>query len=106
MRPRFELRLLGGTIGDTTVSLGIEPELAVGHEYVLMLGKENNDGYPTVNPGAIFAVRTVPKTGRKVVVPCSTGLPMYEKATGRQLGPTANWCYLDDFIFSLSKAAH
>jgi len=104
-KPRFEIRLLGGTIGDVTISLAVEPDLAVGVEYVLMLGKENADGYPTLNPGAIFTIRTVPETGRKVVVPCGNGLPLYEKATGRQMQPAIDWCFLDDFIFSLKKAA-
>lgn len=103
-KSRFEIRLLGGTIGDITISLGIEPGLIVGNEYVLMLGKENADGYLTLNPSAVFTIRTVPETGRKVVVPCADGLPFYEKATGRQMQPAADWCFLDDFIFSLSKA--
>lgn len=103
-KPRFEIRLFGGTIGDTTISLGIEPGLDVGNEYVLMLGKENTAGYPTLFPGTIFTVRTVPETGRKVVVPGGDGLPLYEKATGRRMQPAAEWCFLDDFIFSLTKA--
>jgi hypothetical protein len=103
-KPRFQIRLLGGTIGDVTISLAMEPDLTVGVEYVLMLGKENADGYPTLYLGAVFTIRTVPETGRKVVVPCSDGLPLYEKATGRRMQPGIDWCFLDDFIFSLNKA--
>ena len=103
-KPRFALRLLGGTIGDTTITFPLDREFEVGKEYVLMLGADNAEGYPTINPLAIFAVRTEPDSGRKVVVPAGDGLPLYEKATGRQLQGTPGWCFLDDFIFSLKKA--
>lgn len=46
--PTIRLRLIGGRLGDrATVVVGV-PQFKRGTEYVLMLGKRNKAGYPTV----------------------------------------------------------
>ena len=103
-RSTFQIRLLGGTIGDTSIGMALDKEFETGSEYVLMLGRENKDGFPTVNPGAVYVVRTEPQSGRKVVVPGVDGIKLYEKATGRVMRSAPDWAFLDDFVFSLKKS--
>ena len=100
---QFDLRLLGGTIGDTTIPLPIEGRFEPGVDYLLMLGAANADGYPTINPAAVFVVRTERDSNRKVVVPCGDNLQLYENASGKRLPIIGEWCSLDDFVFSLTK---
>jgi hypothetical protein len=102
-KPRFTLRLLGGTVGNETIPLPLDREFTIGDEYVLMLGPDNAAGYPTINPAAVFSVKTEPESRRKVVVPAPDGLPLFEKATGKRLSGSRHWAFLDDFIFSLKK---
>jgi hypothetical protein len=104
LQPRFEIRLLGGTIGDATIPLPIDGRFETGAEYLLMLGPKNADGHPTLNPAAVYIVRKQRESGRKVVVPCGDGLPLYDRSTGRRLVGTPDWCFLDDLVYSLTKA--
>lgn len=100
----FTLRLLGGRIGDTEIPLALDGEFTSGFEYVLMLGPEGPEGSTTINPAAVFVVRTEPESKRKVVVPGGDGYTLYNKATGRRIVGSREWVFLDDFVFSLQKA--
>lgn len=101
---RFTLRLLGGTIGDVTIPLAFEPSFTSGEEYVLMLGPDNAEGYATINPAAVFSVKTEPESRRKVVVPGGDGFMLFDKANGNRIIGGREWSFLDDFVFSLRKA--
>ena len=101
---RFVVRLFGGTMGNTMVSLPIDREFDVGDKYLLMRGSDSSEGYSTLNPAAVFVIGKEPQSGREVVVPGVQELPLYEKATGRPLKGKAEWSYLDDVVFSMKKA--
>src|SRR5437879_4012028 len=99
----FELRFLGGTIGDTTIPLPIDGRFEPGIDYILLLGAPNAEGYFVLNPAAVFVVRTERESKRRAVVPCGDRLPLYDHSTGRRLVGSSDWCFLDDFIYSLNK---
>jgi hypothetical protein len=99
----FELRLLGGTIGDTTIPLGIDRDFQEKTDYVLLLGTENLDGFPTLDPGAVFVVQTSVDLGRQVVVPGVDGFPIYDSANGRPIAASPDWVLLDDLVYSLKR---
>lgn len=103
--PGFELRLLGGTIGDTAISLPIDREFQTDAEYLLMLGAPNAEGYPTLNPSAVFAVQTPVDFNRPVIVPGFAGLQLYDSRTGAPLPPSPDWVFLDDAIASLKRVS-
>lgn len=100
----FELRLLGGTLGDVTVSEPLDRPFDVSKQYVLLLGARNADGHPTLNPAAVFAVGTEPQSGRTIVVPAPDGLPMYDARSGAQVQANTGWAYLDDLLTSFRRA--
>jgi len=57
--PRFRLRLAGGTAdGVKTVVVGM-PTFRPGSEYIVLLGKENRSGYPTLVAARRGVVRLV-----------------------------------------------
>ena len=93
------LRLLGGRIGDVEVSSPLTRTFTPGDKFVLFLGKDNRDGYPTIIPQAIFAVRTT--RGVDVNEPAPTGLPLFHAKGNRPYGPRAGTIPLEDLLFSL-----
>lgn len=97
------LRLFGGRIGTTKVDSGIDGQFEPNKEYVLMLGADNREGYPTLNPAGVFVVKTEPETGRKVAVPGASGLDIYQAGTGKRYRPAAEWIFVDDFLYSIKK---
>src|SRR5262249_55075240 len=97
------LRLLGGRIGNVEVSSPVNLTFTVGDRFVLFLGRDNADGYPTIMPQAIYAVRTF--NGAAVIEPRPAGLPLFHAQGGSAYSPAATHVALDDFLFSLKKAA-
>lgn len=103
-RKSLTLRYLGGTLDGNTIQGGMETPFQAGTEYVLMLGAENRDGYPTLDPGGVYLVQVDPSSKRPVVVPGLDGIPAFEATTGKRYPASPEWMFLDDFLFSLRKA--
>jgi len=103
-RSSFELRIFGGTLGGTTVSLPFDREFQVGGEYLLLLGPDNGAGFPTLNPAAIHVVQFSSELGRKIVVPAPGDLPLFNQKSGAALRGFTDWAFLEDVVFSLKRA--
>ena len=97
------LRIVGGTVGDVTVSSPYLPAFKQGEEVVLFLGKKNSDGYPllkSLNKG-IYRVST-DNTGNRVINSRVSGLPIYSSRTDQRI-VNSDRLTLDDFIYSLQN---
>jgi hypothetical protein len=99
----FTVRLIGGRIGDVKITSPLNIEFKPGDKYVLFLGKENKDGYPTISPQAVFHVRTNPVNKSEIVVPHPTGLLLYRAKDKQRYSDLPENLPLEDFIFSLGK---
>ena len=97
------LRLLGGRVGDAEISSSNIPSFKTGEEVVLFLGRENQDGYPTVFPQGVFRVRTSPTSNTKVVVPRPAGLRLFNAQDDKPYSTPPDPLPLNDFLFSLRK---
>ena len=96
---RFTYRILGGRIGNTEVSGGVElPRFTVGETVVLFLGPEvSADGYPTVFLQHIYRV-SVPRGGVRTVSPTPTALTVSGVPT------SSGALRLEDFLSALRRA--
>lgn len=99
----FTLRLLGGRLGNVEVDAPYLPRFTPGEEVVLFLGRDNADGYPTIFPQGVFAIRTHPMSGEKVVVPSPTGLSLFHVRDNTPYPVPPKYTPLEDFLFSLEK---
>ncbi len=99
----FTLRLLGGRVGNAEVTPVLDVGFVPGKKYVLFLGRENDEGYPTIASQSIFQVMTSPLDKREVVSPSPTGLNLYEATSGRKYVETPDLLLLEDFLFSIKK---
>lgn len=95
------LRMFGGRIGDVEVHSPITISFTLGDKFVLFLGKDNSEGYPTIIPQAIFAVRN--SGGIEVVEPTPNRLPLFHAQGGQAYSGVPGNVPLDDFLFSLEK---
>lgn len=102
-KDNFTVRLIGGRIGDVEITSPLNIEFKPGDKYVLFLGKENKDGYPTISPQAVFHVRTNPVDRSEIVVPNPTGLPLYRAKDKQRYSDSPENLPLEDFLFSLGK---
>lgn len=97
------LRIVGGTVGDKTVSSPFLPSFKPNEEVVLMLGPENSAGYPvlqSINKG-VYRVHTTDSGARVISTPVS-GLELINSATNQRIkGSSA--ISLDDFIYSINE---
>lgn len=95
------LRIVGGTVGDRTISSPFLPSFEDNEEVVLFLGPKNKDGYPvlkSLNKG-VYKIIT-DGSGAKTVSSSVSDLPLYNSRTDQRLQNTNNLT-LDDFIYSL-----
>lgn len=99
----FTVRLLGGRIGDVKITSPLNIEFKPGDKYVLFLGKENKDGYPTISPQAVFHVRTNPVDKSEIVAPNPTGVQLYRAKDQQRYSDLPENLPLEDFLFSLGK---
>ena len=97
------LRIVGGTVGDRTVSSPFLPAFEDNEEVVLFLGPKNTDGYPvlkSINKGIIRV--STESSGSKIVSSSVSDLPLYNSRTDQRL-QNANKINLDDFIYSIQN---
>jgi len=97
------LRIVGGTVGDKTLSSPFLPRFEQNEEVVLLLGPKNSDGYPvlqSVNKG-IYRVHTT-ESGAKVISTPVNGLELINSTTNQRLIGN-NTLSLDDFIYSINQ---
>jgi len=95
------LRIVGGTVGDKTVSSPYLPSFKPNEEVVLFLGPENSSGYPvlqSINKG-IYRVNK-DSTGTKVITTPVNDLELYNSRTDQRLQGNDKLS-LDDFIYSI-----
>jgi hypothetical protein len=100
----FSLRLLGGRLGGVEIAGPLDGEFVAGSEYILFLGKDNADGYPTLNPQVIFSVHEDPQHKRKIATPGPSGLKLYRAGTKKEISYTEDAAYADDLLYSLKIA--
>lgn len=103
LKKEFQLRLLGGRIGNEEVTGPLDLQFTPGEKFVLFLGADNADGYPTITPQALFLVRKSGVNGREVVQPTPTGLPLFHGTDGSRYTEIPEQLPLEDFLFSLEK---
>ncbi|MBZ5625371.1 MAG: hypothetical protein LAQ69_42730 [Acidobacteriia bacterium] len=100
----IRLRLLGGRIDNEEVSKPITLDFTRGDRFILFLGANNAEGFPTIIPQALYAVRL--RDGVEVVVPTPNGLPFYHARDHRPYsGRTLGMAPLEDFLYSLEYAS-
>jgi len=95
------LRIVGGTVGDKTVSSPYLPNFKPNEEVVLFLGPENSSGYPvlqSINKG-IYRVSN-DSTATKVITTPVNDLKLYNSRTDQRLQGNDKLS-LDDFIYSI-----
>ena len=98
------LRVIGGTVGDTTVNAPDAPRFSPDEEVVLFLGPRNTKGYPMLKSiySGIYRIRT-DESGAKVVTP-PAGYLHDADSNAESRVTTDNKIYLDDFIDSISQS--
>ena len=101
---KFTLRLFGGRLDGVEIDSPLDGEFVPGSEYVLFLGKNNTEGYPTLNPQSIFSVREDPQQKTKVASPGPSGLTLYRAGTKKKASYTQDAVYLADLLYSLKIA--
>ena len=97
------LRIVGGTVGDKTLSSPFLPRFEPNEEVVLLLGPKNSAGYPvlqSVNKG-IYRVHTT-DSGAKVISTPVNGLELINSTTNQRINGN-NTLSLDDFIYSINQ---
>lgn|GEM_PF-2720979 len=103
-RATFTLRVFGGRVGDVEITSPVTVKFSPGDKYVLFLGRDNSDGYPTMTPDHLFEVRTSPLDNREVVVPNPTGLELFRAKDGLRYSSSPSLLPLEDLLLSLAKA--
>ncbi len=99
----LQMRIFGGRLGDVSVSSLVDIDFTAGDKFILFLGENNRDGYPTIIPQALFAVKVL--DGVEVVEPSPTGLQLYHARGGRAYSEAgARHVSGADFLFSLRRA--
>ena len=97
------LRIVGGTVGNKTMSSPFIPSFKPNEEVVLFLGPKNTDGYPllkSLNKGIIRV--TTDSSGSKIVSSSVSDLPLYNSRTDQRLRGSTK-ITLDDFIYSIQN---
>jgi len=97
------LRILGGRVGNSEVTPVLNVEFVPRQKYVLFLGRENAEGYPTIASQSVFQVRVSPLDKGEVVTPSPTGLTLYNARDGRKYMDTPDLLSLEDFLYSIRK---
>jgi len=97
------LRLLGGRVGNAEITRVLDFDFVPDKKYVLLLGRENKEGYPTIAAQSIFQVLTSPLDKTEVISPPPTGMRLYKAAGGRRYSSTPELLPLEDFLLSLKK---
>ena len=97
------LRIIGGTVGDISVSSPYLPKFTPNEDVILILGPNNTKGYPLLKSisRGILRVET-DDTGTKYVTTPVDGLEITNSATNER-SVNENKVNLDDFIYSINE---
>lgn len=98
---KLTLKVVGGTVGDITVSSPYLPDFEPGNEVVLFLGPTNPDGYPVLQSihRGVYRV-SVDSQGTRVIDTPVNDLNIYSAVTNQRVSGKSKLS-LDDFIYSL-----
>ena len=97
------LRIVGGTVGDKTVSSPYLPQFKQNEEVILFLGPDNTKGYPVLKSLSRGIVRIeADDTGTKYVTTPVDGLEIIDSKTSER-AVSGNKLKLDDFIYSINE---
>ena len=99
---RFTVRLLGGQLGNVEVDSPLIPKFTAGAEFVLALGSDNQEGYPTIFPQGIFRIVKDPTTQTQVVAAVPE-MPLFQAHDKKPYAAPPRNVPLGDFIFSLRR---
>ena len=97
------LRIVGGTIGDRTVSSPFLPSFKAEEEVVLFIGPKNSDGYPLLQSvqRGVYRVSS-DDTGAKYIANPAGDLPLFNAGTSQRMKGNGK-VSLDDFIYSINE---
>ena len=98
---QIKVRLLGGRIDNEVIPGLLTLDFTPGDRFVLFFGKDNAEGYPTLIPQAVYAVKT--QDGVDVVDPSPTGLQFFHARDARPYSGSPAAAPLEDFMFSLER---
>ena len=97
------LRIVGGTVGDTTISSPYLPNFTPNEDVILILGPYNTKGYPVLKSMSRGILRVeADDTGTRYVVTPVDGLDILDPATNER-SVSNNKVKLDDFIHSVNE---
>ena len=97
------LRIVGGTVGDKTVSSPYLPQFTQNEDVILFLGPDNTKGYPVLKSLSRGIVRIeADDSGAKYVITPVDGLEIIDSKTN-QRAISGNKLKLDDFIYSINE---
>ena len=97
------LRIVGGTVGDKTISSPYLPRFTQNEEVILMLGPNNTKGYPVLKSVSRGIIRVeTDDTGTKYIATPVDGLEIIDSKTN-QRAANDNRINLDDFIYSINE---
>jgi hypothetical protein len=112
---RLDVRMLGGTAGETTVSIAGAPTFRIGERYVVFIQGNGRVMFPTLGgPAGIYPVRPDPLTGQQKVFEYG-GRPLTALAFGDSppsrpkdlaapdYGPAAEPMALEAFVAEIRK---
>jgi hypothetical protein len=112
---RLDVRMLGGTVGDATLSIAGAPTFHVGERYVIFMQGNGRVMFPTLGgPAGIYPVRRDPLTGQEKVFDYGgrplTALPFGDSPRSRpkdlaasDYGPAAEPMQLEAFVAEIRK---
>lgn len=97
------LRIIGGTVGDKTISSPFLPSFTQNEDVILILGPNNTKGYPVLKSlsRGILRVET-DDTGTKYVATPVDGLEIIDSKTNQRAAGNDK-VNLDNFIYSLNE---
>ncbi len=97
------LRIIGGTVGDKTVSSPYLPQFTQNEDVILFLGPDNTKGYPVLKSLSRGIVRIeTDDTGARYVTTPVDGLVIMDSKTSER-AVNGNKLKLDDFIYSINE---
>lgn len=99
------LRILGGKLGDVEVTKPFDMDFVPARKYILFLGEKNTFGYPTISPQDIYTVLTDAHADSEFISPVPNDLPLYEAKSRKRYENRSQRLPLDDFLYSVRKAA-
>jgi len=97
------LRIVGGTVGEKTVSSPYLPKFTANEDVILMLGPDNTKGYPVLKSisRGILRIET-DESGAKYIATPVDGLEIINSKTNQRV-VNGNKVNLDDFINSINE---